>query len=354
MPDLAPLPPRRPYRPRDLLADALAKPWQQLLAIATLLAVPATIITILVTFTNLRGILLAFTTVAVIMLVGLTVAVWVLSRVAGRAVQEIGKRDSDLAIAVAARGQPDTPDHKRLYELNAQFIGVTKDDFQRVSDLFADGHAESMIQETVRAVSHDVDLVEHTYRVPDFVGDASVATRVGPEKEFLVAGYRIKPVMKEKDNRGVCYAFNFSPRLRMGEQVTFSFPQKSPPGAFALTDAVMRAKKEPFESSAIQVAYPTSNLKLKFRFPREYYPITPGFDVWHGLGRVRHEQEYARMISEKSFSTTVETPAGQFCMELNVRYPLMGLHYVLKWCPADSGEDDKQQTCEQPTCQSSG
>ena len=99
-----------------------------------------------------------------------------------------------------------------------------------------------------------------------------------------------------------------------------------------MTFEELKAKNMDFEFCAMRIIYPTAHFKYKLIFPKGFYPISYGFDVWLGQGRVRHVNEYIR-LQQKKFWREGKQSDSKIFIELSVLYPLQGLIYALKWIP---------------------
>jgi hypothetical protein len=143
----------------------------------------------------------------------------------------------------------------------------------------------------------------------------------------------IVPQIQKTSASNFSLALTVTPALMAGESIEFVSTEKTPPGAVTLTYQAMaeRNKAFPYECFYWDITRPTFNLQLLVRIPLHFQPQSSEPDVWYGGLRVRHDKEYQK-IKENFHSGRVGT---FYELRLNVKYPLPGLRYAIKWIPKE-------------------
>ncbi|MBU2652635.1 MAG: hypothetical protein KKA81_17045, partial [Bacteroidetes bacterium] len=151
-----------------------------------------------------------------------------------------------------------------------------------------------------------------------------------------VDGYSVSLQSRKTRRSESFYAISIDPPLEPGKSVAFQFTRNSSNGVMAYTKEELLSRKDVNERMVVNISYPSDSLDMQFTFPPGYIPIHYGHDVWYGDGMVRHEDEYARITRVKGFNRTKDGEDNCCCLSLRLKYPLLGLKYVIWWVPPDA------------------
>jgi hypothetical protein len=229
---------------------------------------------------------------------------------------------------------PEIPTHKQLTELNGKFFGLQKKVHTINSVLRVDGSSETTQDVTLLALAKQISQIEYSCSAP------SVPTGVTGKIEISAqprqdSGVMITPQVLRQDKNQCFWCLNFVPTLVPNKVIAYRYRQITVPKAFAVDLDELHARGQNEETYAVRVTYPTEELQLKLEFPKSKTPQKISYDVWMGLGRVRHMEEYVRVHTEDSF-TSGRAVDDIVCAELNIMYPIQGLRYAIVWTPADA------------------
>ena len=228
---------------------------------------------------------------------------------------------------------PDHPSHKYVVDSLAKLFGLRKTDLKIHCVISEDGSSISTYNVHLRAEANQITQVEYLSTAPTLPDGADGDTDVKFIRSESGPG-DIRVEMLRKTKAESFWAINFTPGLSAGQSVKYLQEVRTPSKTFALTPEDLKARKLDFESYSMQVNYPTDKLVMRVTFFRGASVSRVTHDAWYGRGRVRHMNEYSRIIKEESFTTGLED--GKLYGELEIPFPIHGLKYVIRWEPAAS------------------
>ena len=225
-------------------------------------------------------------------------------------------------------------DRERQYALSARLIGMSFDRFVSKCRLQPDGSMEQFHEVGARAVESHLDGIEHRSRaaypqdgerrisIPEFSAAPPPGLNVRRKDVFESAGV-------------LWWAVLIDPGLKPGASLKYTYTQYFPKASFAMTRLELEENNLPFEYYFHRISHPTRQLDLRVEFPSEYIPQRLTFDTWYGLSRIRHMEEYARLVNMGERCWTKGTDQGLTYARLFVPFPLLSLTYAIRWVPSD-------------------
>ncbi|MFZ2384978.1 MAG: hypothetical protein WBE75_02070 [Candidatus Omnitrophota bacterium] len=229
---------------------------------------------------------------------------------------------------LAQKKDPPKEDHHYLQELDAKFYGISRKILYLETELFDLGYAISKHSIDMCSTTDKIYSIEHSTSLPSIPEGGKQIDLQCPEQ--LIDGVRLRPTIISHKHNKLFWKLNFLPSLPSGKRIKYSYTERSPNGAFAMTKKELEARGLLWESFSMRISYPTEDYKHKLIFPAGFEPIEYDYDVWLGEGRVQHVEEIHRI---REFWRVGRENDGRMYIEMSIKHPIHGLIYVLKWIP---------------------
>lgn len=222
---------------------------------------------------------------------------------------------------------PHTPEV--LFDGVASSYGAAKDMYSVVTEILADGSSDSVISQTVRAVSYPVDRLEYTYSVTSLhptIGEGVSVSEVATSPGHIVS---MRPVTTPSSTKS--FFIWFEPPIKVGDTVSLTFRRASPPHTYVLEEKDLHPGQS-YEFSRQEISFPTRILSRKLVFPLGYSAADIILEATVGRTEMIHRAETARLIDNDCLRYGVQSD-GRMVIEFRVDYPIHGLRYIVHWRP---------------------
>lgn len=224
-------------------------------------------------------------------------------------------------------------DKKFLHEAISLNYGIVKDRYAVTTQIHPDGSADAIVDQIVRAVSHPVEHIEYSYKIPTHTED--IGSRITLTEETRVPGHIVTVRSIFKQPRSNHFEIHFAPPIDVHESVQFVLARHSPVGTFTMDPEQLPAN-QPWEYSRQRISYPTKLLRCRLIFPSGYKAEQIQVAASYGIAGVVHRHETARLMKENCLR--YEEEGESFVIKLNVEYPIHGLMYLVQWRPVKVAE----------------
>lgn len=224
------------------------------------------------------------------------------------------------------------PNNQNFYKAASEQYAFQKNRYSVRSTLRVDGSAVALVDQRIHNIRRKtLEMIEYNY----FTGDQQ-----NPNARSSISNVtwsddnrRVFYAERKSSSRSIRGAFIIDPPLAPRESLDLSFQRESDTGTFLMN--VPEEKRDYIEYSGVFITYPMDQLTLQVIFPDEaHFPQTSGFHVYYGSNKsLPHSCEEMRLHDE---GTRIVPGAGTnppLCLTFHVKYPLLGLNYVLWWHP---------------------
>jgi len=215
--------------------------------------------------------------------------------------------------------------------------GIQKNQYVVESQLTDDGCSVGVVTQRIENISREkLDQLEYFYQMPDHEDEDAgkdvhleVLRCVGKDNKKYGVEFR---TLRTTD-RACEGTFVFNPVIGPGEYVDLTFKRKSPPKTFRMF--VDQNQRDYREHSGITVSYPMDRLVIIVVFPsKRHFPLVCDFTVYYGRTRsLQHYREEERLRGEGISVTSNLSQQGVCALTLDVKYPILGLNYIVWWNP---------------------
>jgi hypothetical protein len=228
-------------------------------------------------------------------------------------------------------GLPGPEQAERLTQLLGEQYGFMRTKYQVIYEIGPDGSAHSVHTEVIRALNAKLPAIEHSTTITtepeNITGTFSVQTEAGKSKSGDV---RITKKLALSTPTRLYYQLMFTPKLKPGQSIEYSYEVQGPAGMFALNEGELRARNLPYDYISLKNSYPSKSLALTVVFPDEIRPLNLDIDVWMGDARLQLEKEFNRMKKAPAL-TEKRRSDGKLVVEFAVDYPILDLKYAITW-----------------------
>jgi hypothetical protein len=217
------------------------------------------------------------------------------------------------------------------YKFNSQLYGLAHQELITHCMVRPDGSA-AFRREIEMVAYAPVDTTELYMILPEAqkTGEGLLEViRVEPLTEL----YRIQKKETMPSSGQMYLTLSFLPALEPGDCMRYAVEEESDPGLYDVGGQALRQME--YDYFAWDIIKPTKKLVMKVIFPEGFMPAKVEPDVWHALGQGQstHSREFNRVkeLLRRGREGIMHT------LEFAIPYPILGMTYVIRWYPRESG-----------------
>jgi hypothetical protein len=237
-----------------------------------------------------------------------------------------------------AEWQSESQTASRATRLASALCGIVYYDYELDCHLLPDGAFTIDSKIAMAALVDRVTEMEHYVYAPHAPDswDEVIELKAEDKDDKQVL---IKAVPVEKKARVLYWLLRAIPEFTKGHRIVYSYKETLPADSFTMTESAMKERGLAWEYFAVRISWPTEHFCFRVTLPSGFVPASHEYDVWLGdRGKVTQSDEYNRLRKNQCWQAKRNADRNELIFELDVKFPIHCLYYVIKWQPPNPEE----------------